>query len=111
MEFPGARQMGIMRRLFESRAWHTLEPDQSIIVAGQGNGENYLQAARSSDGKFLFVYLPRGSATAVDMTKINGKEALAHWFNLRDYHDGRRLFDENLYVDCDSGVVGCHRQG
>lgn len=84
MEFPGARQMGIMRRLFESRAWQTLEPDQRIIASGQGKGENHIQAARSSDGKFLFVYLPRGSATAIDMTKINGQEALAHWFNPRD---------------------------
>lgn len=84
MDFPGAVQMGIMRRLFESRTWHTLEPDQRVIVAGQGPGENHIQAARASDGKFLFVYVPRGSKLTIDMTKINGHKATASWFNPRD---------------------------
>jgi hypothetical protein len=41
-------------------------------------------AARAADGTFLFVYLPRGGNLTVDMTKISGKEAIAHWFNPRD---------------------------
>jgi hypothetical protein len=84
MDFPGAVQMGIMRRLFESRPWYTMEPDQSIIVAGQGTGENHIQAARASDGKFLFVYLPRGNQVTVDMGKISGSDAKAYWFNPRN---------------------------
>ena len=84
MDFPGAVQMGIMRRLFESRRWQKLEPDQSIIVAGQRRGENHVQAARASDGEFLFVYIPRGSKLTIDMTKIKGRQAIAYWFNPRD---------------------------
>jgi len=84
MDFPGAVQMGIMRRLFESRRRQTLEPDQSLIAAGQGSGESHLQAARAADGTFLIVYLPRGGDVAVDTTKISGKEAIGHWFNPRD---------------------------
>ncbi len=76
--------MGIMRRLFESRPWHTLEPDQSIIVEGQGAGENHIQTARASDGKFLFAYVPRGNKLTIDMTKIKGRQATACWFNPRD---------------------------
>ena len=84
LDYPGGAQMGIMRRLFESRRWQTLEPDQGVIVAGQQPGERHLQAARAADGKFLFVYLPRGDKVTVDMTKINGQEAAAWWFNPRD---------------------------
>lgn len=79
-----APQMEIMRRLFESRRWQTLEPDQGVIVAGQQLGERHLQAARTADGKFLFVYLPWGDQVTVDMTKIKGQEAAAWWFNPRD---------------------------
>ena len=83
MNFPGAAQMGIMRRLFESRPWYAMEPDQSIIVAGQGAGENHIQAARASDGKFLFAYLPRGNNLTIDMTKVKARQATAYWFNPR----------------------------
>jgi hypothetical protein len=84
LDSPGASQMGIMKRLFESRPWQTLEPDQSIVVAGQGLGENHIQAARASDGKFLLVYVPRGSKLTIDMTKIKARHATAYWFNPRD---------------------------
>jgi hypothetical protein len=89
LDFPGAEQMAIMRRLFESRPWQTLEPDQSIIVAGQGPGEHHIHAARAADGTFLFVYLPRGGTVSVDMTKISGKQAVAYWFNPRDGRTSR----------------------
>ena len=84
MDFPGAVQMGIMRRLFESRPWHTLEPDQGLIVAGQGPGEHHIQAARAADGTFLFVYIPRGDTLTIDLTRIKGDKAAAYWFNPRD---------------------------
>ncbi|HID29298.1 MAG TPA: DUF4038 domain-containing protein [Desulfobacterales bacterium] len=84
MDSPGAFQMAIMRRLFESRPWHTMEPDQSIIVGGQSRGENHIQAARASDGKFLFVYLPGGNEVTINMEKISGSDAKAYWFNPRN---------------------------
>jgi hypothetical protein len=84
MDFPGAAQMGIMRRLFESRPWYTMEPDQSIIIAGQGAGENHIQAAWASDGKFLFAYLPRGGQVTINMEKVSGSDAEAYWFNPRN---------------------------
>ncbi len=84
MNWPGTVQMGIMRRLFESRRWQTLEPDQSIIAAGQGTGEDHVQAACAADGAFLFIYLPRGGNVTVDLRKISGDDADAYWFNPRN---------------------------
>lgn len=69
--------MGILRRLFESRPWHTLEPAQDIVVVGQGIGESHVQAARASDGRFLFVYTPRDHEVGIDMTKVRGNRAMA----------------------------------
>jgi hypothetical protein len=83
LDFSGAFQMGIMRRLFESRPWQTLEPDQSIVVAGQGSA-SHVQAARAADGGFLFVYVPQGDKLTIEMTKIRGSQAKAYWFNPRD---------------------------
>ncbi|MCA9182018.1 MAG: hypothetical protein KDA51_11215, partial [Planctomycetales bacterium] len=73
-------------RLFESRPWQTLQPNPSIVVAGQGSGEDHIQAARASDGKFLVVYVPRGNNLTIDMTKIDASHATAYWFNP---HDGK----------------------
>jgi hypothetical protein len=84
LEAPGAGQMRYLRLLIESRPWHTMEPDQNIVVAGQGAGKNHLQAARAADGKFLFVYLPRGNKLTVDMAKIHGSRATSYWFNPRN---------------------------
>jgi hypothetical protein len=84
MDRPGAVGMGILRRLFESRPWQTMEPDQGIVVSGQGTGEEHKQAARGADGAFLFVYLPRGGTVGIDMAKIAGDEATAYWFNPRN---------------------------
>jgi Protein of unknown function (DUF4038)/Putative collagen-binding domain of a collagenase len=81
---PGAAQMGILRRLFESRPWETLQPDQSVIAAGQGPGERHLQSGRAADGRFAFVYLPRGGKVSIAMGKLSGGKARAWWFNPRD---------------------------
>lgn len=89
LEAPGAAQMRHLRSLVESRPWHTMVPDQGIIVAGQGAGKGHLQAARAADGKFLFVYVPSGNKLTVDMTKIRGSTAVGYWFNPRSGQSSR----------------------
>ncbi len=84
IDFPGARQMGLMRRLFQSRPWQTMVPDQSIIAAGQGEGEDHIQAGRAGDGGFLFAYLTFGNPITVNMSKISGHVVEAHWFDPRE---------------------------
>ncbi len=84
LEFHGAVQMGIMRRFFESRPWQSLVPDEDLIVAGQGNGEQHIQAAGDEQGRFLMVYLPQGGSVTVDTTKLAGEKVTAHWFDPRN---------------------------
>jgi len=76
-----------LKRLFESRAWHELIPDQKhvAVTAGLGefNGLDYLAAARASDGSTVIAYMPSRRRVTVDMAKISGSQAKAWWFDPR----------------------------
>lgn len=84
MDLPGAACMGFARTLFELRPWYKMVPDQSVIAAGQGTGEDNIQAARADDGSFLLAYLTLGSRVSVFMNKLTGPKVNAQWFNPRD---------------------------
>jgi len=81
---PGSFQMGHLRRLFESRPYIKLVPDQTIILNDPGNGADHRGAARAKDGSFAFVYTPTGKALAVAMSKMKGRRVKAYWYNPRD---------------------------
>ncbi|MBN1673366.1 MAG: glycoside hydrolase family 140 protein [Kiritimatiellae bacterium] len=83
LDFPGARQMGLMRRLFESRPWHTLAPKPPALTARLDGDTYHVATARAADGSFLLAYSPAGSPLAVDMSGITGTTVLAHWFDPR----------------------------
>jgi hypothetical protein len=83
MAYEGSRQMGFMRRLFELRPWYKLVPDQSVIAAGQGEGEDHVRAARAEDGSFVIAYLPSGKPVNIKMDKVSSKTVKAHWYDPR----------------------------
>jgi len=55
MAYEGSHQVGLMRRLFGLRPWSKLIPDQSVIAAGRGEGEDDVRAARAEDGSFVIA--------------------------------------------------------
>lgn len=79
----GARQMGLMRRLFESRPWQTLVPAQSLIKSTSHVPAEEVRVAQSTTGAFLFAYLPRGGKLALDLTGLSGSTLKAYWFEPR----------------------------
>ena len=83
MDSPGALGMGYMRRLMELRPWHAAEPDQSVVVAGQGEGERHVQANRASDGSFILAYLPSGGSVVIDLRSMSGDRVRASWYDPR----------------------------
>ncbi len=84
LDHPGATQMGIVRRLFESRPFTRLIPDEAMIVDGPRTGGAKLRAARADDGSFAFVYSPRGEHFTVRMDVIKSKVGVkAWWFDPR----------------------------
>jgi len=83
LDHPGAFQMGLARRLFESRPWQTLVPDQGMIVDGPSQGGAKVRAARADDGSFAFVYSPRGEAFTVRMDAIAARRVTQTWYDPR----------------------------
>ena len=90
----GVIQFGYCARLFQSRPWYTLVPDQShtLVTVGYGTyssggtlfysiSENdYATAASTPDGKLALVYIPTARTITVDLTKLSGS-VTARWFD------------------------------
>ncbi len=83
MDFGGAFGVSFARKLFELRPWYQMVPDQSVIAAGQGEGEDHIQAARAADGSFIVAYLTFGNSASIRMSKIPAAKVKAHWYDPR----------------------------
>lgn len=80
----GAGQMRYLRTLMESRSYFNRVADQSIITSGAGTDITHRQATRAADGSYIFVYIPDGTSTTIDMTKIvSAVGARASWYDPR----------------------------
>ncbi len=83
LDHPGAAQMGYLRRLFESRSWQTLVPDQTIVKNGPVSGKEKIRAARAEDGRLAFVYSPYGEAFTLDKSIIKADRVREIWWDPR----------------------------
>ncbi|MBM3788229.1 MAG: DUF4038 domain-containing protein [Acidobacteria bacterium] len=83
LHHPGAFQMGLFRRLLESRQWHLLEPAQDWIADGPRHGGAKVRAAVASDRSFALVYSPHGAQFTIDTRRIGGRRFRASWFDPR----------------------------
>jgi hypothetical protein len=84
MSYPGARQMGLLRRLFEQYPWYKLIPDQSVLASDPGAAPYRRATARADDGRFALAYSPLGQAVGVHMDKVAGGKVKARWYDPRD---------------------------
>lgn len=83
LDQPGSAQMGYARRLFESRPFQKLVPDQTVVTSAIPPGPDLIRAARAEDRSFALVYIPTGKPVSVRMNLFNGSKAIAHWFDPR----------------------------
>jgi hypothetical protein len=93
LDYPGGRQMTVLRGVFDSLKWWDLRPDPAL-VEGYTVAEdfsNYIPAARSQDGSFALLYLPK--ATAV---QVKGNWARKVWI---DPQTGRHQQQEPVEGD------------
>jgi Protein of unknown function (DUF4038) len=69
MDLPGSVGTQIRGRLFHSRNWYDLIPDQKHEVVSGGLGEfqglDYLAPARTSDGNTVIAYMPTNRTVTV----------------------------------------------
>jgi hypothetical protein len=83
LDHPGAFQMGHLRRLFESRPFNRLVPDQSLVLVGPTSGGAKIRAAIANDASFAFIYSPQGEAFTVECSRLGkpGVKIKEMWFN------------------------------
>jgi hypothetical protein len=80
---PGSLQMLHMRRLFESRPFLQLAPDQGVLARDPGEGAGHQRAARARDGSYLFAYTPLGQPLSIRLDRLRTQEVRAYWFDPR----------------------------
>ena len=90
MELPGARQMQLVRKIFESHAIFKLVPDQSIIKENNYSAAERIQAARGP--AYILVYTAAGKNFTMTMGKIKGENLKGFWYNPRN-GDSTRIAD------------------
>ncbi|HEY0945399.1 MAG TPA: DUF4038 domain-containing protein [Opitutaceae bacterium] len=83
LEHPGASQMGIMRRLFETRPWTRLRPRDDVLGDLPAAPEATVLAAVDADGRFVLVYTPFGHAFSLARSALAGTPLKAQWIDPR----------------------------
>ena len=60
LDYPGARQMKVIRDVFDSIEWWKLRPDRTLLAEDPPDPtwRAYPMPARSEDGRFALIYLP-----------------------------------------------------
>ncbi len=84
LELPGARQMKVLREVFESIQWWKLRPDRALLAEDPEDPEfrSYVMPARSEDGAFALIYLPANPVVKLNLTRLKGKPK-AVWIDPR----------------------------
>ena len=77
---PGAFQVGYLRKLIESRPMLERVPDNTIILKGQGEKGEHIEAFRASDYGYAMVYIPVGKTITLNTEKV-GKKLVVWWYN------------------------------
>jgi len=80
MDRPGAYQVGYLKKFMESRPPLNRIPDNSIILQGQDEKGEFIQAFRSADNSYTMIYLPVGKTITVSTKKMAG-QIVAWWFD------------------------------
>ncbi|MFN7998601.1 MAG: DUF4038 domain-containing protein [Bryobacteraceae bacterium] len=82
LDAPGARQMGVLRRVLEPREWWMLVPDQSVIAVGANSDKNLNVSALSTRGDRAIIYFASRNALTIDFGKITSSQKVRlTWIN------------------------------
>jgi len=80
----GTVSMRNLGKLFRSRDWHLLRPDDTIVTAGAESGSTATVSAGASDGRTCIVYLPTQRTITVDLEKVSGSTAHLWWYDVSE---------------------------
>ena len=83
LDTPGAFQMGLVRRLFESRPFTKLVPNVAMLLGEAPAGGAKVRAACASDGSFAIIYSAQGEPFTVDRNVIRARRLREIWYDPR----------------------------
>ena len=81
LHLPGSRQMGLMKRLFESLPWQSLRNVQSVLFPAFLASYRSILAMVSNNKDVMLVYSPRGSSFRLKLKALNAETLNAYWFD------------------------------
>lgn len=80
---PGAYQVGYLKELIQSRPMLNRIPDSTIVIKGQGEKGEHIEAFRGSDNSYAMIYIPVGKTITISTSKM-AKQLVGWWFNPTD---------------------------
>ncbi len=83
MDRPGASQVGYLKGLIGSRPMQNRIPDNSIILKGQAEKSEHIEAFRAADNSYAMIYIPFGKSLTISTSSFK-KYVVAWWFNPKD---------------------------
>lgn len=78
---PGSINIQYWQKLFRSRHWHTLVPNQNTLSSGALTGTSHATAAVASDGSSIIVYLPTTRAVTVNPSGLQSGALTVWWYD------------------------------
>jgi hypothetical protein len=89
----GARDMGVLKKIFTDLDWWHLVPDNTIFVHGTGSGKEQNAAARAADDSWLLAYVSHPGQVSIDTRLKHHDFFQGFWINPQD---GTRLTIDHL---------------
>lgn len=89
LDYPGAWQMGVMRRVLETLPWQRLEPTPAAVSAVDGGSADpaaKVLGAVDREGTFALAYSPYGDEFVFDLSGLSADPASASWIDPRTGH-------------------------
>jgi hypothetical protein len=84
IHLPGSRQMGLMKKLFDSLPWQSLRNDQEVLSPTFLSNYRSTMAMLSSSKNLILVYSPRGRSFRLKIKVLNVETVDAYWFDPED---------------------------
>jgi hypothetical protein len=80
LDAPGALQLGVLRKIFTTRQWWDLVPDQSVFADQNSSDTTSHTAARSRCGDWIIAYLSSPTTVSINMSKLTASDVIgASW--------------------------------
>jgi hypothetical protein len=75
LDYPGARQMGVLRQAFDSIEWWKLRPDRGLLAEDPADPtfRRHPMPARAEDNSFALIYLPENPQVRLNLSKFTGR--------------------------------------